>query len=187
MFCGCWNVFAWRHVHSEAQFWDGVSSWFAYAEHPVAHFDDRSRSKTILFAIHGDGYPILGVGKAWSMSSVTWSFTSLLARGETILFYLVVCILYQESLANNTVEHFLSVLAWSFLWMERGVYPTTDANGAAFPPDSDGHKMAGKPLAEGWRGTLFLLLGDLEYVAKFLRLEHFGSLKPCFFMPVQQN
>ena len=37
----------------------------------------------------------------------------------------------------------------------------------------------GGELAGGWKACLFIFLGDLEYIASKLGLEHHGSLSPC--------
>ncbi len=50
---------------------------------------------------------------------------------------------------------------------------------AAWPPGSVDAARAGKPLAAGWSAALVGIQGDLEFEAKYLRLEHFGSLSPC--------
>ena len=143
------------------------------------HYSEAVQGRMVPFVLHGDGAPVEGVGKAWSMSADTWSMTSLVSRGPTILFYLVLGMLWQNALADNSVEVFLNVLAWSFLWLEKGLWPRTDVHGIAYPAGSEGARLAGKPLAGGWRGTLFLVIGDLEYMSKFLKLENFNSLSPC--------
>ena len=156
-----------------------MQGWFGYREHPIAHYAKEVRDKCIPIAVHGDGAPVQGVGKQWSMSADTWSLTSLIARGPTMLYYLVIAMLWQNALATNSVELFFNELAWSFLWMEAGVWPRTDARGQPWPAGSEDARRAGSPLAGGFRGTLFLLIGDLEYIYKFLKLEHFGSMTPC--------
>ena len=55
---------------------------------------------------------------------------------------------------------FWKLLVWPFTALYEGVWPTVDMGGVAINPTE-----AGKPLAGGYRAILFLLKGDLEYLA----------------------
>ena len=48
-----------------------------------------------------------------------------------------------------------------------------------WPAGSMDALRAGRPLASGYSAALVGLQGDLEYFAKYLRLEHFASNQPC--------
>lgn len=69
---------------------------------------------------------------------------------------------------------------WSLRALYDGVHPATDAKGAPWPPLSQEAARAGKPLAGGYRGVVWLLKGDLEYFANSLHLNHYASRSPCF-------
>ena len=63
----------------------------------------RGESKTVPLALHGDGTPVSGIGKAWSRLMDIYSFTSLMAAGATLFFYVHdICSLYT---AANQVKH----------------------------------------------------------------------------------
>ena len=67
---------------------------FAHTPEGGAHFKshylrfstDTVLARTIPFAIHGDGTPIQGIGKAWAKQVEVWSWQSLLSRSSTNLF-----------------------------------------------------------------------------------------------------
>ena len=66
------------------KFWDAMSSHPALSTHPMQEHPDF-RSKVLPLALHGDGVPTQGVGKAWSRSAEIYSWQSCLAQGSTRL------------------------------------------------------------------------------------------------------
>jgi hypothetical protein len=71
-------------------------------------------------------------------------------------------------------------IAWSFEAVFHGVHPARDSSGNEWTAGSVERNLAGKPLAGGWRGVLWILRGNLEYFANSLGLERFASNSPCF-------
>ncbi len=69
---------------------------------------------------------------------------------------------------------------WSFAIIFEGTHPHQDASGNVYPAGSPEHALAGKPIAGGWRGAVWIVRGDLEFFGNSLKLEHFASLSPCF-------
>ena len=66
---------------------------FAHTPEGGAHFQSHYLkdatntvlARTIPFAIHGDGPPLQGIGKAWAKQVEVWSWQSLLCRSSTNL------------------------------------------------------------------------------------------------------
>ena len=83
----------------------------------------------------------------------------------------------------NTVQDFHKVLAWSFQALMSGRWPIQDHKDQNFEEGTIHHQMAGKELARGWRGVLWLLRGDLDYYSKSLLLPNVGSNSPCCYCP----
>ena len=48
-----------------------------------------------------------------------------------------------------------------------------------WPNGSRNARLAGKPLAGGYRGCLWSLIGDLDYLVSILKLPNFNSARPC--------
>ena len=67
-----------------------------FASHYLNGASDVVLSRTIPFAIHGDGTPIQGIGKAWSKMVDVWSWQSLLCRSSTNLLecfsFVILCL-----------------------------------------------------------------------------------------------
>ena len=73
------------------------------------------------------------------------------------------------------MDHFFTVLAWSFNCLFSGLRPTHDYRGIRFPPNSKEAKKAGKSLAAGYYAVVVGLSGDADCFAKFLRMPHGAS------------
>ena len=71
------------------------------------------------------------------------------------------------------------VFTWSLSWLWMGVWPDRDENGIAYPGDTVQGMKAGRPLANGHYGVLWVLKGDLEYLYSHLKLPWFTSAQPC--------
>ena len=75
------------------------------------------------------------------------------------------------------------ILAWSFQALLSGKWPERDSKNNVFAAGTIDKEMAGKDLAKGWRGVLWLLRGDLDYYSKSLLLPNVGSNAPCCYCP----
>jgi hypothetical protein len=134
--------------------------------------------------VHGDGVPVVGVGKSWSKGVEAYSWTSLLCEGTPSPKHWLLIALQKHTLCKaagrDTIHKAWHELAWSFNALFEGTHPSTNSSGEPWPPHSPEAERAGKPLAGGRRGVLWALRGDLEYFSNSLHLEHFASGHPCF-------
>ena len=69
-------------IHDMEDFWVDV------ADHPVLRNNEAThipdwRRKFIPISMHGDGVPVKGVGKSWTESFTSWSWTSIIAFSVT--------------------------------------------------------------------------------------------------------
>ena len=135
------------------------------------------------FSFHGDGVPITGIGKTWAKMMHMFHISSLVGTGlASSLLFLVWGVFDKlcKDGANGTMHTFFKILAWSFYWLFQGVWPTNHWNtGEPYDPGSAEGKRAGTPLANGYRGVLWAILGDLDYLAGKLGLPRYNAKKPC--------
>ena len=66
------------------KFWESVNGTIQFLTHPV-RLRPNFRSQCIPLSIHGDGTPVVGIGKAWGKLLDIWSWQSLLVAGPTLL------------------------------------------------------------------------------------------------------
>ena len=120
-------------------------------------------------SIHGDGVPIVGCGKAWSKGMEAYSWASVLTENTKRLRHWLMSMIHKSSCRNDgsTLDTIWTEIVKSFEILYSGVFPA-------------GHAKAGQFIAGGYRFIIFIIKGDLEWIANTLRLEHFGSLTPCF-------
>ena len=104
-----------------AEFWDAVKDGAQFASHPV-RLRKKFQQYCIPLSIHGDGTPVVGIGKAWGKLMDIWSWQSLLVAGPTILrTMLIFCVhtaIQSVKRGHNTLEVMFKKMAWSFnvLW-----------------------------------------------------------------------
>ena len=60
-----------------ARFWSSVQHGVQFLNHPVRHLANF-RSHCIPIVVHGDGTPVVGIGKAWGRLMDIWSWSSML-------------------------------------------------------------------------------------------------------------
>ena len=140
--------------------------------------------KAVPIGFHGDEVPIGGRGKTWCKLAVVLSFFSLLATSmptKDSLLWIWACNPAQfVSGDGGSVHAFMLVLKWSLDTLFSGVWPRTDHRGVRYHPQSREGKKAGKHLAGGYYGIVMALIGDLDYMNKFLGLPHWTSAaNPC--------
>ena len=164
------------------RFWQSMEGSAMLENHPIRHAPEL-HEKCVPLAIHGDGVPIAGVGKSWGKSVQVFSWTSLLSSGSTVrccfLIYMLFWNLVVKEVGRNVYDTFSRALCWSFDALYKGTWPATDCSGEAWPLGSEDAKRAGKPLAEGFRGCLWLVKGDLEFMAKAFGFNWASSSSPC--------
>ena len=149
----------------------------AYIHHPM-RADKGHESTCIPLALHGDGVPVTGAGRSWQKSLEVYSWCSLLSKGNTLKCNFLIYAMFDKLLVKsgglNGFDKFSKLLAWSFQALYDGKWPSVDEQGR---PTND--PKAGKPLAGGFRGVLFVIRGDLEFMTTKLGLESYNSATPC--------
>ena len=167
------------------KFWTDMNNHPGYLMHPLRD-REHHQTRAIPLAIHADGIPVQGLGKSWSKSVDAYSWGSCLAKGSTMASLFLIYLIYWKHLlqnvGKNAFEQFSHMLHWSMYWLFLGVHPKRDPSGKAYSEYPDGHpdkEKAGTPLAGGFFGVLWLLLGDLEEMAKAWLLNHSASVCPC--------
>ena len=95
--------------------------------HPV-RLREGFRDWCIPLVLHGDGFPCMGIGKAWGKVMASWQWSSLLSNAKSKWsVYLCWCIhqvLRSSVNGFQTLEVAFTALAWSFNAMWEGVFPT---------------------------------------------------------------
>ena len=173
--------------HEADEFWRVQHDNPQFRHHPL--FRDGLPKKAIPLTLHGDGIPTTAVGKTWSKSTDVVSWTSLLAvRGlktleSNFLIWLMYSNLYVKNFGLNTTRSIWTVVAWSLRCLQEGIWPALDHKGDPFPADSVAAEKAGQPLADGWRGILVCIKGDLDWFQKMLGMLRVNSTNPCGFCP----
>lgn len=161
--------------------------WSTQDEHPTMQnnpIKERAnyKRKCIPLALHGDEVPVVGKGKVWSKSVLTFEWLSLCGTGATTstLFWIWSCFekLVVEG-AGGTLETVFQLLKWSFTCLFNGTWPSRNHQGKRYRSDSVEGIRAGTPLAGGYFAVLYSILGDLDYFYKTLKLPRYSSAAPC--------
>jgi len=115
-------------------FWDSVHLHPALEGHWVKN-QPGWRTKYVPVATHGDEVPVVGVGKVWSKSFLTFQWASLLAVGmghgtrETLFWIWGVFEKMAASGDAGTIERFLQILCWSWEVLKARKWPKKDWRG----------------------------------------------------------
>jgi len=138
---------------------------------------------SIPLAVHGDGTPVAGLGKAWGKMLDLYTMTSLLCTelAKDSLFYLFA--VYAHLMTRDSTRAVWEILKWSFAALATGVWPSRDHKGERYPKHSPNFRKAGTPLAGGYRGILCCFSSDLDHNSKNLFLNHWASSRPCSHCP----
>ena len=123
------------------------------------------------------------MGKAWSRSAEIYSWQSSLAQGSTRLtnylmffFYKAFCVRSGE---DATMPRFWKHVRWSLWRLYQGTWPDADVDGRPFQPGTASHARQLTPLAGGFRAALWVIKGDLDWIASDLGLPWHNSSQPC--------
>jgi hypothetical protein len=111
------------------EFWQLQKKHPAYSNQPVLLANQQFRSKLVPLALHGDGTPVIGIGKIWPRQLTTWSWNSLLGRGSTKSMQIQIWSMFDETASSTTVSEFWAILAWSLKWLQQGIWPTESYKG----------------------------------------------------------
>ena len=167
-------------------FWADMEGHPALDAHPMKAKPDWNRM-TVPLSVHGDGVPVAGIGKSWARLLDVYSWASLVGSGGTLDSMMLIYVAFVHLLTQETMQKMWHIVCWSFRCLASGRWPSHDAYGRAYPPGSPEGKRAGRYFAGGYRAVLFVIRGDLDYFAKCLQLNHYGSLHPCCRCPANST
>ena len=86
--------------------------------------------KTVPISCHGDGTPVIGIGKVWSRMLTSYSWSSMVCEaGWTKDSQLPIWYCFDETDAGPTTQSFFEILAWSFQALQSGYWPKSDHKG----------------------------------------------------------
>ena len=108
------------------------------------------QKKMVPLALHGDGTPVIGIGKIWSRQLTICSFNSLLGHGATKDMQLHVWSCFDECCGPSTKDEFCTILSWSLEALQKGRWPESNHLGQKYDPGSAEGKLAGTFLAKTW-------------------------------------
>ena len=77
-----WHRSIYPGEHKLLEFWETAQNHPLLKDHPVREREDWTKY-CIPFGLHGDGVPVVGLGKAWSKILNVFSFFSLIGTGNT--------------------------------------------------------------------------------------------------------
>ena len=155
--------------------------------HPMRARPDWN-THAIPLSLHGDGVPVLQVGKSGAKSFEVYSLQSLFVTGSTLTVKLMLFGLWSSIATDASWREVWRIVTWSLRWLYMGVWPPVDWNGE---PWSDTHpserSLANQPLAGDYFGVIYAFKGDLDYFTKNLKLRNFNSLDMCDLCPATRR
>ena len=155
--------------------------------HPVQKFADW-KTTTLPLAFHGDGVPVLQIGKANAKTLDVYSIQSMFCKlASSLLSKILLTCIFVESRTDGTEAEIWKVLLWSLHWLYIGKWPHVDHNFKAWEPKSSQQKIAGTYLADGLRAIIYGIKGDLDFFAKTLGLRHYNANDMCELCPAHRN
>ncbi len=176
---------AWQKIilPSEArlqEFWRFQKTHPAFNGHSVLSSTPSFQRKMVPLALHGDGTPVIGIGKIWSRQLTIFSFNSLLGRGATKDMQIHLWSSFDECCCPTTMDEYFTILSWSFQALQKGKWPESNHLGQKYNPNTHEGKLAGSLLADGYSAIVWSLVGDLEYMNSVLKLPHYSNkTNPC--------
>lgn len=169
------------------RFWNATENHPCLVESPLKTEHPSYKTKCVPILLHGDGVPIVGIGKGWSKIATIFSWCSMLtapSTKESMRFiwgaFDKLCKPDGDDGSFGTFTTFFQVLCWSLQCLYSGKWPHRNHLGQLFPPTSWRAKLAGRDLAGGFTGYLFATIGDMDYFASILQLPNYSWAKgPC--------
>ena len=169
-------------------FWTAFQKHPSMQAHPVQKQKDW-KNKFIPLSIHGDEVPVMGIGKIWSRSALSFSWSSMIANalgGQCADIMMFIWAVFEKFVAPSssnkpgTMHTFWSLLRWSFEALWTGRWPTHDFRGIPYDPNTPEGAKAGSWLAGGYCAALVQFCGDLDYFSKWLGVPvSTNHSKPC--------
>ena len=144
------------------EFWKLQRAHPQYQSHPVLQSCPNFDQKMLPLAFHGDGTPVIGIGKIWSRQLTIFSWNSLLGFGMTREMQLHIWSFFDECSGPGTLDEFFTILSWSFAALQTGKWPETNHLGQNYDPDSHEGKLAGTLLADGFSAIVWSLVVTLS-------------------------
>ena len=129
-----WSKTVAPSVDTVKKFWHAVRLHPQMQDHPMKAKPSWNE-RTVPIAVHGDGVPIVGVGKAWSRMMTHYSWYSLIGQGKTSSMLMWIWAFYDRlkvgDVTHGTLHEFYKILHWSFLCLAEGKWPSHDPYGKA--------------------------------------------------------
>lgn len=114
------------------EFWQGVRSHPQLEGHPLLKRQNY-QNLCIPIGIHGDGVPIVGLGKGWVKMALVFSWCSLLCLGNTLSSQFYIWSVFEKlcvsGVCDGTLSNFFKILVWSLKSLWLGVWPAEDWEG----------------------------------------------------------
>ena len=150
--------------------------------HPVHTLDPGWEGDTMPIAVHGDA----GVFTKTGLSVVILSWSSIMHRAPTwdkiFLTFAIPKVACSDEQDTNTFEELCQAVAHDFEALYHMRHPPMDAWGNPWEEGSLPERCSGQDFAIQKRGVLWMLLGDLDWFANYLKIDkHYNSNTPCLF------
>ena len=87
-----------------ARFWDQIAHTKRYNDHPIRTKSDH-KTKCVPIGVHGDGVQVVGVGRSWSKGVEAFSWSSLLAIGNTVMINFLIWICFARCMCSSPDKH----------------------------------------------------------------------------------
>ena len=172
-----------------AAFWTELSSRNdpRLKDHPMTKTADW-KNVYVPLSLHGDGVPVLQVGKSNTRSLDVMSMSSLFCTaGSSLESQMTLWMAFLMNITEMSEVEIWRILLWSFHWLYRGIWPLVDHNRQPWPKGSAEATVAGTPLAGGLKAVLFIIKADLEFLANHLNCRHYNADSMCEFCPAHRN
>ena len=156
-------------------FWEGQSDDDPKLhKNPVTKLKDYKDSVLPLL-LHGDG----GQFQRRDTLDVI-SFRSLLSKTSALISSMLICAVPKKALCPETMAAVWAVIAWNFKFLFHGCHPTKDHMGKPWPKGSQRETLAGKPIAFRFKGWLFGINPDLEYLQNTFKVSAHSFEAMCW-------
>ena len=131
------------------EFWKLQAKHPSYKNHPVLRGNPQFAQRSIPLPLHGDGTPVVGVGKIWNRQLTIFSFNSHLGLGSAKDMQLHKWSFFDETQSEDTLPQFFKILARSLRWLQLGNHPDENHLGQKYPC-LDPRRQIGQHLACRW-------------------------------------
>jgi hypothetical protein len=164
------------------KFWQEISTAPYMANHPVAT-NPSLWSTTVPLGFHGDGAAFTKLDKLMAFS---WNPILLPGKLDRLDSRFMVAALPTPWFLSGeegpiTMWQISAVMAWSFAVLLEGCYPACDHNLQPWPRGSHRARLAGQPIAGGFRAIVADYRSDWQHTVMFWRVPDFNAVDAmCF-------